>query len=193
MSDDYALLTAIRHRDISAATALLREKRVDVNACDDSGRTPLHLAVEDEVLLPVVEELLRCGATVNLPNAHGNTPLHRAAKHGHVDIAMALLHHGANPQLRNGRGETAAESSKTVQLRDALLQGAEEEASSAEAIEAAAGPPDVEAAAPSAAAVAAAEAAERRRREKARAAKVGLLPAPPRALNSECERGRAVA
>ena len=88
-----ALLTAVRIRDANAAVEILRDSFVvdDVNACDESGRTPLHLAVEDEILLPVVEELLRHGASVNLPNAHGNTPLHRAAKHGHVDICMALL------------------------------------------------------------------------------------------------------
>ena len=61
----------------------------------------------------------------NRQYAHGNTPLHRAAKHGHVQIALALRHHGADVQLKNGRGETAAESSRTEALRDELLRGVE--------------------------------------------------------------------
>ena len=125
MSQDWALRNALHCRDTAGALEILRSRQADVNACDDSGRTPLHLAVEDESLLPVVQELLMLGASVNLPDAHGNTPLHRAAKHGHVQIALALRHHGADVQLKNSRGETAAESSRTVALRDELLKGVE--------------------------------------------------------------------
>ena len=132
MSEDWALRNALHCRDAAAALEILRGRKVDVNLCDDSGRTPLHLAAEDEALLPVVHELLVLGANVNLPNAHGNTPLHRAAKHGHVQIALALRQHGADVQRKNSRGRTAAESSRTVALRDELLKGVEPELDSAE-------------------------------------------------------------
>ena len=132
MSEDWALRNALHCRDAAAALEILRGRKVDVNLCDDSGRTPLHLAAEDEALLPVVHELLVLGADVNLPNAHGNTPLHRAAKHGHVEIALALRQHGADVQRKNSRGRTAAESSRTVALRDELLKGVEPEVDSAE-------------------------------------------------------------
>ena len=132
MSEDWALRNALHCRDAAAALEILRGRKVDVNLCDDSGRTPLHLAAEDEALLPVVHELLVLGADVNLPNAHGNTPLHRAAKHGHVQIALALRQHGADVQRKNSRGRTAAESSRTVALRDELLKGVEPEVDSAE-------------------------------------------------------------
>ena len=132
MSEDWALRNALHCRDAAAALEILRGRKVDVNLCDDSGRTPLHLAAEDEALLPVVHELLVLGADVNLPNAHGNTPLHRAAKHGHVQIALALRQHGADVQRKNSRGRTAAESSRTVALRDELLKGVEPELDSAE-------------------------------------------------------------
>ena len=132
MSEDWALRNALHCRDAAAALEILRGRKVDVNLCDDSGRTPLHLAAEDEALLPVVHQLLVLGANVNLPNAHGNTPLHRAAKHGHVEIALALRQHGADVQRKNSRGRTAAESSRTVALRDELLKGVEPELGSAE-------------------------------------------------------------
>ena len=180
MSEDWALQNALRCRDAAAALEILRSRKADVNACDDSGRTPLHLAVEDELLLPVVEELLMLGASVNLPNAHGNTPLHRAAKHGHVQIALALRHHGADVQLKNSRGETAAESSKTVALRDELLKGiAPEEEEVAEALGSgelgAWGANDnVDSVQAQAQAL-----SERRRREKTLAAKACGVPHPP--------------
>ena len=184
MSEDWALRNALHCRDAAAALEILRGRQADVNACDDSGRTPLHLAVEDEALLPVVQELLMLGASVNLPNAHGNTPLHRAAKHGHVQIALALRHHGADVQLKNSRGETAAESSRTVALRDELLKGVEPEDDDAAESP---GPGADELGARGAdglraevQAQAQAQAQAVRRREKTAAAKVRAAPRPPR-------------
>eukprot|EP00964_Phaeocystis_antarctica_P117200 scaffold81037_cov74-Phaeocystis_antarctica.AAC.3 len=184
MSEDWALRNALHCRDAAAALEILRGRQADVNACDDSGRTPLHLAVEDEALLPVVQELLMLGASVNLPNAHGNTPLHRAAKHGHVQIALALRHHGADVQLKNSRGETAAESSRTVALRDELLKGVEPEDDDAAESP---GPGADELGARGAdglraevQAQAQAQAQAVRRREKTAAAKVCAAPHPPR-------------
>ena len=167
MSHESALLTAVRVRDIAGALELLRSRdKIDVDACDESGRTALHLAADDASLQPVVEALIRRGASVNVPNAHGNTPLHRAAKHGHTEIAMTLLREGANVHLRNQRGESAAESSRTEALRQALLEGhtpqaAEEEGADDAPLEA----PMVPQAAASQATTAADE-AERRRREE---------------------------
>ena len=190
MSEDWALRNALHCRDAAAALEILRGRKVDVNACDDSGRTPLHLAVEDEALLPVVQELLVLGASVNLPNAHGNTPLHRAAKHGHVQIALALRQHGADVQLKNSRGQTAAESSRTVALRDELLKGVEPEVDSAESPGPGADEPGALGASGSRAeaqAEAEAQAQAVRRREKTAAAKVCTAP-PPAAPPAACFR-----
>ena len=203
MSEDWALRNALHCRDAQSALEILRGRQADVNACDDSGRTPLHLAVEDEALLPVVQELLMLGASVNLPNAHGNTPLHRAAKHGHVQIALALRHHGADVQLKNSRGETAAESSRTVALRDELLKGVESEVDDADESPGP-GPDELGArgadglrAEVLAQAQAQAQAQAVRRREKTAAAKVCAaprlprLPRPPRPSRASAAATRA--
>ena len=192
MSEDWALRNALHCRDAQSALEILRGRQADVNACDDSGRTPLHLAVEDEALLPVVQELLMLGASVNLPNAHGNTPLHRAAKHGHVQIALALRHHGADVQLKNSRGETAAESSRTVALRDELLKGVESEVD--DAAESPGPAPDELGMRAEVLAQAQAQAQAVRRREKTAAAKVCAappLPRPPRPPRASAAATRA--
>ena len=122
------------------------------------------------------------GANVNLPNAHGNTPLHRAAKHGHVQIALALRHHGADVQLKNGRGETAAESSRTEALRDELLRGVEPAAMMSTPPVPGTDEPGARGANGLRAELQAQAQAERRRRDKTLAAKA-CLPRPPRALH----------
>ncbi|KAI6654809.1 Notch [Oopsacas minuta] len=52
-----------------------------------------------------VEDLLRLGADVNLPNDQGATPLHLAAMYSRSDVAGLLIVSGAhiNPQDRQGR------------------------------------------------------------------------------------------
>jgi len=53
--------------------------------------------------------LVAKGATVNVANLTGFTPLHHAAENGSLEAAQALLQAGADPGLLSGAGETAAD------------------------------------------------------------------------------------
>jgi hypothetical protein len=53
--------------------------------------------------------LLDKGASVNATNRDGNTPLHIAAFLCNEEIVRLLLQRGANPSLKNKRGETAVD------------------------------------------------------------------------------------
>jgi hypothetical protein len=53
-----------------------------------------------------VRELLEEGIDPNARDAHGKTPLHKAASEGHVHVARLLLEHGANPNAQGKSGET---------------------------------------------------------------------------------------
>eukprot|EP00964_Phaeocystis_antarctica_P004346 scaffold2360_cov62-Phaeocystis_antarctica.AAC.3 len=57
--------------------------------------------------LEVVRELLKRGASVDLPSSHGDTALMGAAQNGHLSIMLLLLQHSANPDWQNIGGGTA--------------------------------------------------------------------------------------
>ncbi len=72
-----------------------------IHRADEDGKQPIHKAVWGHDKPDVVELLLSAGADPNALNAFGFTPLHWAAKHGHVASAQLLLKAGALPDLAN--------------------------------------------------------------------------------------------
>uniref|UniRef100_A0A3P8PWC9 Oxysterol-binding protein n=1 Tax=Astatotilapia calliptera TaxID=8154 RepID=A0A3P8PWC9_ASTCA len=87
------------------------------------GWTPLHLACyfghKD-----VVEELLKAGADVNLPNNIGDTPLHKAAFTGRKEVVMLLLHYGACATVINGTAQIPKDVTQNAEIRS-MLEAAE--------------------------------------------------------------------
>ncbi|KAF3691175.1 Oxysterol-binding protein-related protein 1 [Channa argus] len=87
------------------------------------GWTPLHLACyfghKD-----VVEELLKAGADVNLPNNIGDTPLHKAAFTGRKEVVMLLLHYDACPMVINGTAQIPKDVTQNAEIRS-MLEAAE--------------------------------------------------------------------
>jgi hypothetical protein len=55
-----------------------------------------------------IQLLLARGASINLANRTGFTPLHHAAESGSAEAALALLAAGADPAWPNQEGQTAA-------------------------------------------------------------------------------------
>ncbi len=100
-------------------TTVLASEAVDINATNDAGQTPLHLAIangHDEAVRALVEK----GADVNAPNKlssygyksklktqlDGATPLDEAAKQKYVQIAKYLIQNGADVNARSTYGNT---------------------------------------------------------------------------------------
>ncbi|XP_034532018.1 oxysterol-binding protein-related protein 1 isoform X2 [Notolabrus celidotus] len=87
------------------------------------GWTPLHLACyfghKD-----VVEELLKAGADVNLPNNIGDTPLHKAAFTGRKEVVMLLLHYDACATVINGTAQIPKDVTQNAEIRG-MLEAAE--------------------------------------------------------------------
>ena len=71
-----------------------------IEALDDKGCTPLHLAVQfgSEAALLF---LLAFGVNVNYKDNKGYTPLHYAVKYNRLKIAKKLIQRGANKDLRD--------------------------------------------------------------------------------------------
>ncbi|KAH9015487.1 hypothetical protein EDB85DRAFT_2156658 [Lactarius pseudohatsudake] len=86
---------------------LLRERGADVNALDALMITPLLLMVIYG--RPAAAKwLLDCGADVNTKDKpRGLTPLHWAARNGHLQVARMLLEHNAEVNVRTVYGITS--------------------------------------------------------------------------------------
>ncbi len=105
-----------------------QETSVDVNARGPDGSTALHWAVyfDDDVL---VERLLAAGATIDVSNEFGSTPMAEAATSGNPAVLKALLDAGADPDTPGADGQTplmvVARSSNVEAARVLLDAGAD--------------------------------------------------------------------
>jgi ankyrin repeat protein len=96
------------------ALSLLLEAGADPNTASRNPMqvTPLHSASAHripDVSLRMAESLLGAGASPNVQQQGGWTPLHQAAAHGHVELLELLLAHGADASARSEDGQTAGQ------------------------------------------------------------------------------------
>ena len=99
-----ALFEAVRGDDEQTVASLLA-KKVDVNAREEDGATPLAWAAL-RCNPDITKLLLKAGANSNLTNELGVGPLYLAMTNGSFDIVSLLLRHGANPNIARENGET---------------------------------------------------------------------------------------
>jgi ankyrin repeat protein len=85
-----------------------------------NGRRALNWAAWDNHP-DAVRFLIAKGATVNLDNLTGFTPLHHAAENGSLEAAEALLDAGADPAWPNNLGETPAQVARRRMHLDVAL------------------------------------------------------------------------
>ena len=89
----------------------------DVNAKDQSQKTPLHKASVNGHT-QIVEMLLHNGVNVNALNEFDFTPLHFAAQNGHLGIVKTLLKHGAEKDLKSYFNTTPLDLAKYFKRGD---------------------------------------------------------------------------
>lgn len=133
-----ALTLALREDSHRAVDLLLAAPKLDVNAANPAGETPLMMAalkgrlqtmaqllalgaqVRREGWTPLhyaasgasleaIDLLLSRDAAIDAPAPNGNTPLMMAAAYGSIDGAELLLKRGADPRPANLAGRTASE------------------------------------------------------------------------------------
>ncbi|XP_029905484.1 oxysterol-binding protein-related protein 1 isoform X2 [Myripristis murdjan] len=108
-------------------STIKEETQININCKGKSksnlGWTPLHLACYFGHK-NVVEELLKAGAEVNLPNNMGDTPLHKAAFTGRQEVVMLLLRFGACATVINGTAQIPKDVTQNAEIRN-MLEAAE--------------------------------------------------------------------
>lgn len=117
------LANAIQSGDIVAVRNLIRSK-VDVNAPERDGTTPLQWAVYNENAA-MVEALIKAKVDVNAANREGVTPLALAAEAGNVTITRLLLKAGADINKTLANGETPlmmAARTGNVEVIEAMVE-----------------------------------------------------------------------
>jgi ankyrin repeat protein len=94
--DPQALLLLLVREGVSDRDSLelVVARGAEVDAHDDSGAAPLHIAVEQGNLV-LVKRLVDLGGDVNAMDGQGRTPLAIADASGQRDIASLLLAYGA--------------------------------------------------------------------------------------------------
>ncbi|XP_076179940.1 uncharacterized protein LOC143153061 isoform X6 [Ptiloglossa arizonensis] len=105
-------------------TALSSIPKLELNAMDKKGQTPIHCACTEEHL-EAVEILIGLGANVDAQDNEGNTPLHVATRTRHTAIAQLLLKTGANTELTDQMGFTplhVAASQGCKGILDSMIQ-----------------------------------------------------------------------
>lgn len=124
------LHTAAIEANVDAVRVLLSQGSA-VDAQDNCGRTPLFLAIYEEILvvdrLPTLRLLLEGGANVHARDDRRETPLHMAA-YGEPEIVTLLVNYGADVNAVDNAGETplhkAVQYPEYQTVRELLRQGA---------------------------------------------------------------------
>lgn len=109
IADHVSRLTSAQHtglfHDLSMAAEEARAARADAKSLQEHG--PWQAWLTGASRAGHEDALLACigmGASVRMPDANGNTPLHHAARFGHAHLVSPLVEAGADVSTLNGQG-----------------------------------------------------------------------------------------
>lgn len=109
-----AIHEAAAYNKVEAIKALKR-LGADVNLKSQTGSVAMY--TED---MPDREGDIAADMEARRGPCHGDTPLHYAAKHGHLQAVNALLELGAKPNLKNSYGLTPAACATSESIKKAV-------------------------------------------------------------------------
>jgi ankyrin repeat protein len=91
------------------AMFLLRHGAKPDTLVSPAGRTALHVAAAYYACEELCDALLKAGANINARTKDGASPLMLAAQSAKLRLVNFLLENGANPKLKDNKGQTAYE------------------------------------------------------------------------------------
>ena len=98
----------------------------NIEAEDEEGRRPLHVAARINADPEIVGVLIDNGAELNVRNSAGRTPLHEAMKNSNPLVAVRLIEAGADMDLVDSEGKSPRDIGRS---RMAIFRMGSEEAS----------------------------------------------------------------
>jgi ankyrin repeat protein len=104
--------------DMSKVQDLL-ERGADLEAKNEEGWTPLHLASYKDNI-ETTKLLIDAGADVEAKDNHGMTPLHWATNWNHIEIAKLLLDAGVDVEAKVNEELTLLDYAHNNEMRDLL-------------------------------------------------------------------------
>ena len=114
-----------------ATALLLLDNGADPNSMDDATKSTLyiqrifrggHYEDNEKYVIKLVKKLLEKGARVNaLSTVNHFTPLMMAASRGYAEVIELLLKYGADPTLRDTRGQNAREHALNARVNLRVL------------------------------------------------------------------------
>jgi ankyrin repeat protein len=120
--DGRSLLHAATGKNVSVeiAAELIRQG-IDVDHCDDEGRTALSYAAKLK-RIDVAEVILNAGGRLDISDRYGNQPLWYAvhSQYQNHDMIRLFVQHGADPRHRNFHGKSPTDLATTIGIADIL-------------------------------------------------------------------------
>ncbi|ATY61803.1 Ankyrin repeat-containing domain [Cordyceps militaris] len=100
----YAIHWAASSNCLDIVVMLANQSSFDPDVQDESGWTPLMIAVSVPESEDVIKVLLKAGADINEKNNGGQTALHFVASKKNIETAKLLLEHKASTRVKDRRG-----------------------------------------------------------------------------------------
>ena len=117
-SNKTPMMVAADSGNIEAVKFLMKNRKLDLKAADNSGRTALHhvMACENTESRELIADALinqdEFLIDLNKPDKDGNTPLHLCVENGVKSLATTLIQLGVDPTARNAAGQYAFDLAK---------------------------------------------------------------------------------
>ena len=99
------IFVAIEENNLDEVAGLLESNPHYINAKDEFGNTPIHIAVYNGNA-SIAELLIKKGANINVENNREECPIHIAVYNGNASIAELLIEKGANIDLENRHNQS---------------------------------------------------------------------------------------
>ncbi|OKL57946.1 hypothetical protein UA08_06878 [Talaromyces atroroseus] len=119
VGEDTPLHIAVRNEDYDAITRALLYEGAEINARDASGKTALHIALEDRNL-GLVESLMPFSPDLELRSPNGMTPLHSAVTTGWEQGTRLLLCYNLDINATDADGNTVLHFACSAGYKDVV-------------------------------------------------------------------------